>query len=43
MKVTVHCKLVAQRDDFYTVYIFQNLDEKDNSLLRYISATKPPN
>lgn len=43
MKVTVHCKLVAQQDDFYTVYIFQNLDEKDNSLLRYISTTKPPN
>ena len=43
MKVTLHCKLITQRDDFYTVYIFQNLDETDNSLLRYISATRPPN
>ncbi len=43
MKTTVHCKLVAQQHDFYTVYVFQNLDEVDNSLLRYISATRPPN
>ena len=43
MRVTVHCKLVAQQDDFYTTYIFQNLDEPNNSLLRYISAVKPPN
>lgn len=43
MKTTVHCKLVAQQDDFYTVYVFQNLDENENSLLRYISATRPPN
>lgn len=43
MRVTVHCKLVTQQDDFYTTYIFQNLDESNNSLLRYISAVKPPN
>ena len=43
MKTTIHCKLVAVNDDFYTTYVFQNLDEPNNSLLKYISATKPPN
>ena len=27
----------------YTVYVFKNLDETDNSLLRYITVTKLPN
>ena len=43
MRVTVRVKLITISDDFYTTYIFQNLDEKENSLMRYISATKPPN
>lgn len=43
MRVTVRVKLITANDDFYTTYVFQNLDEKENSWMRYISATKPPN
>lgn len=43
MKATVYVKLVAIQEDFYTQYVFKNLDEKENSFLRYITATKPPN
>ena len=43
MRTTFHGKLVASRDDFYTLYVFQNLDEPNNSLMRYITVTKPPN
>lgn len=43
MRTTFHGKLVAIRDDFYTLYVFQNLDEPNNSLMRYITVTKPPN
>lgn len=31
MRVTVRVKLITANDDFYTTYIFQNLDEKENS------------
>ena len=27
----------------YTVYVFKNLDEPNNSLLRYFTVTVPPN
>ena len=43
MQTTFRGKLVAQQDDFYTLYVFQNLDEPDNSLMRYITTTRPPN
>ena len=43
MKTTFRGKLVAERQDFYTLFVFQNLDEPDNSLMRYVTTTKPPN
>jgi hypothetical protein len=43
MKSIIHGKLVAVQDDFYTVYVFENLEEPKNSLLHYVAATKPPN
>ena len=36
-------KLVASQEDFYSQFVFQNLDEQDDSLLRYITVTKLPN
>ena len=33
MKTTFKGKLVAERQDFYTLFVFQNLDEPDNSLI----------
>lgn len=35
--------MVAKQDDFYPLFVFQNLDEPDNSLLRYVTVTKLPN
>lgn len=43
MRATFHGKLVASRDELYSLYVFQNLDENNNSLLRYITTTKLPN
>ena len=43
MKVTFHGKLVAKLDEQYTTMVFQNLDEPDNSLLKYITVTRLPN
>ena len=43
MRSTFHGKLVAKQDDFYPLLVFQNLDEQDNSLLRYITVTVLPN
>lgn len=43
MKVTIRGKLVAKLDEQYTTMVFQNLDEPNNSLLRYITVTKLPN
>ena len=43
MRCTVHGKLLAIQDDFYKNYVFQNLDERQNSLLRYITVTRLPN
>lgn len=35
--------MVAKQDDFYTLLVFQNLDERENSLLRYVTTTLLPN
>lgn len=43
MQVTFRGKLLSKRDDFYSTYIFQNLDEPENSLLHYVSTVRPPN
>ena len=43
MRATFHGELVASRDELYSLYVFKNLDEKENSLLRYITVTRPPN
>jgi len=43
MRITLHAKMVAKQDDFYPLMVFQNLDERDNSLLRYITVTLLPN
>lgn len=43
MKTTIRAKLVAKQDSIYKLLVFQNLDETENSLLRYITTTKLPN
>ncbi len=43
MKQTIRGKLVAIQDGVYMNYVFQNLDETENSELRYITVTKCPN
>lgn len=43
MKTIVHGKLVAKQEEQYTTLVFQNLDESNNSLLRYITTVKLPN
>ena len=43
MKTTIRGKLVAKLDEQYTTMVFQNLDEPNDSLLRYITVTKLPN
>lgn len=43
MRTTYLGELVAIQPGQYTVYVFKNLDEKDNSLLRYFTVTKVPN
>ena len=43
MRTTYYGKLVAIQPGQYTLYVFKNLDEPDNSLLRYITVTKLPN
>ena len=43
MKTTIRGKLVAKLDEQYTTMVFQNLDEPNNSLLRYVTVTKLPN
>lgn len=35
--------MVAKQDDFYPLFVFQNLDERNNSLLRYVTVTLLPN
>lgn len=43
MRATYYGRLVAIQPGQYTLYVFKNLDEPDNSLLRYITVTKLPN
>lgn len=43
MRTTFRGKLLAEQDDFYKNYVFQNLDEKTDSMLRYITVTRLPN
>lgn len=42
-KITIHGKLVAKQDGIYINYVFQNLDEDDKSLYKYITVTQCPN
>lgn len=43
MKLTIKCKLVAKLEDFYTTYVFENLNEEETSDYRYLMCTKLPN
>lgn len=43
MRTTFLGKVVAKRDGMYELIVFQNLDEHDNSLFRYITTTRLPN
>ena len=43
MKETIRGKLVAIQNGIYTNYVFKNLDETENSELRYITVTRCPN
>lgn len=42
-KLTIRGKLVAKQDGVYRNYVFQNLDESDTSLYKYITVTICPN
>lgn len=42
-RYTIFAKLVAKQEGTYTRYVFQNLDEPDNSWDRYIAVTRCPN
>lgn len=43
MRTTFYGEAVAIQQGQYSLYVFKNLDEKDNSLLRYITVTRVPN
>ena len=43
MKETIKGQLVAIQNGIYTNYVFKNLDQIENSELRYITITKCPN
>lgn len=43
MKATIHAKLVAKQDNIYPLLVFQNLEEPENSMMRYVTVTKLPN
>lgn len=43
MRTTFHVELVALSDQQYKLYVFKNLDEEENSMLRYITVTRCPN
>ena len=43
MRATFYGEVVAVQPGQYTLYVFKNLDEQDDSLLRYITVTKVPN
>jgi hypothetical protein len=43
VRITIRGKLVAVYEELYTNYVFKNLDEPDNSLMRYVTLTQCPN
>jgi len=43
MRNTILAKLVATQDGVYKNYVFQNLDQADNSIFKYITVTMCPN
>ena len=43
MRATFLGEVVAVQPGQYKMYVFKNLDESDNSLLRYFTVTQPPN
>lgn len=43
MRITIRGKLVAIQEEMYTNYVFQNLDEPENCLMRYVTLTQCPN
>ena len=43
MRTTFLGEVVAVRLGQYSNYVFKNLDEQNNSLLRYFTVTKVPN
>lgn len=43
MRTTFLGEVVAARPGQYTMYVFKNLDEPNNSILRYFTVTQPPN
>ena len=43
MRTTFLGQVVATQPGQYKMYVFKNLDENDNSLLRYFTVTQPPN
>lgn len=43
MRVTIKGQLVAIHEELYTSYVFKNLDEADNSFMRYVTLTQCPN
>lgn len=43
MRTTFFGEVVAVQPGQYKMYVFKNLDEKDNSLLRYFTVTQLPN
>jgi len=43
VKSTFKVELVAISDEQYKLYVFKNLDENNNSFLRYITTVRCPN
>lgn len=43
MRNTIKGKLVAKQDGVYKNYVFQNLDQADNSIFKYVTVTECPN
>lgn len=43
MRTTFLGELVAKQPGQYTLYVFKNLDQGNNSLLRYFTVTQTPN
>jgi hypothetical protein len=43
LKFTFHGKVVAKNEGQYKLLVFQNLDENDDSFLRYVTTCVCPN